>query len=562
MRLKKGLILTFAISIVVLGITFKLIDSTDFENKLKRESIRTEEPSNLKSFLIRENDEIKIKNDTEELELELEAFKVASELSTSFIRKVPQQFKEVYRKSDGTAESMYKNCIYGFLILTKNGKVSPILYVRTLVYKLGNNYYFDLGEIEDEKKRENAQLIKLHVGEAIHLFCMKASTLFYSRDETRPLDRKIKRELVRLEQQEPKLELEPEPVQEQHEEKLNGNIKERPEIMEIMLYLTELLDSEISSVEMDKAIMNRKRKEIKSIWEIGAERKLDREKIKEYKNMVRLIRVPLPESRLRDRYGKIHHPDSENKLRVPTRVQKESDKIKSKLNQIKRDEKILMGGSERFVDFERKKFLEAALKRNQKLSFEKNKQIISDMRNEDNQNQEARLKCECDQEDDCECRIVDLYGEVLGKPVSIKLEEDLFNDHQIFRNKDKNRKVEVNYFKGLIYGRGEKGIKSKGEYNCQDKSNGISLRRKLNVPNSYVEIPLTGLSKLQLLTLEQLSGIDINARSSTQFLPRIKEINHEKNTKVSESVPINEDDKGSAMKKPKGILHNRNRNHV
>ncbi|XP_664955.1 hypothetical protein [Cryptosporidium hominis TU502] len=333
-------------------------------------------------------------------------------------------------------------------------------------------------------------------------------------------------------------------------------------MVEIMLYWTELLDSEILSVEIDKAMMNGRRKEIKDIWKIGKEKRLDQEKINEYKNMVKLIRIPLPESRLRDRYGQIHHPDSENKLGVPTRIQKESDKIKSKLNQIKRDENILMGaGNERFVDYERRKYLEAALKRNQKLSFEKNQQIISERRNEDKQNEESRLKCECEEEE-CECRIVDLYGEVLGKPVSIKLEEKLFNDHQILGKKNKNRKNEIKHFKGLITGAGEEYRKYKGNNEYQDNSTSSNLRRKLHVPNSYIEIPLRGLSKLQLLTLEQLSGIDINTRSSTQFLPRIKEINHEKNIKVSESVPINEDDKNSSIKKPKSILHNRNRNYV
>ncbi|KAK9172657.1 Uncharacterized protein cmbei_5002730 [Cryptosporidium meleagridis] len=555
MKLKKSLIVTFAIIIVVLGIISRIIDSTVSGNELRVRSIGVEEQENLESTLTNESDEGSAERYDEELELELKAFKVASELSTSFIKKIPQQFKDFYRKSDGTAESMYKNCIYGFLMLTKSGKVSPILYVKTLVYKLGNRYYFDLGEIEDEKERENAKIVKLKVGQAIHLFCMKGSSLFYSRDETKPLDRKIRKELARLEEQEQEQEQE-------QQEGLENNIKERPEMVEIMFYLTELLDSEILSVEIDKAMADGRRKEIKDIWKIGKERRLDQEKINEYKNMVRLIRIPLPESRLRDRYGQIHHPDSENMLGVPRRIQKESDKIKSRLIQIKRNENILMGvGNERFVDYERRKYLEAALKRNQKDSFEKNQQIISDRRNEHKQNKESRLKCECEEEE-CECRIVDLYGEVLGKPVSIKLEEELFNDHQIFGNKNKNRKNEIKYFKGLITGAGEENRKCKGKNEYQDNSTGFFLRRKLHVPNSYVEIPLRGLSKLQLLTLEQLSGIDINTRSSTQFLPRIKEINHEKNIKVSESVPVNEDDKNSSIKKPKSILHNRNRNYV
>ncbi|KAL3128174.1 hypothetical protein CHM_5g2730 [Cryptosporidium hominis] len=559
MKLNKSSIMAFAIIIVVLGIISRIVDSTVSGNELRVRNIGIGKRNNLESTFISENDERSAKRYNEELELELEAFKVASELSTSFIKKIPQQFKDFYRKSDGTAENMYKNCIYGFLLLTKNGKVSPILYVRTLVYKLGNRYYFDLGEIQDEKKRENAKLVKLQVGQAIHLFCMKGSSLFYSRDETKPLDRKIKKELARLEEQEQEEEQE---LGQEHQERLDDNTKERPEMVEIMLYLTELLDSEILSVEIDKAMMNGRRKEIKDIWKIGKEKRLDQEKINEYKNMVKLIRIPLPESRLRDRYGQIHHPDSENKLGVPTRIQKESDKIKSKLNQIKRDENILMGaGNERFVDYERRKYLEAALKRNQKLSFEKNQQIISERRNEDKQNEESRLKCECEEEE-CECRIVDLYGEVLGKPVSIKLEEKLFNDHQILGKKNKNRKNEIKHFKGLITGAGEEYRKYKGNNEYQDNSTSSNLRRKLHVPNSYIEIPLRGLSKLQLLTLEQLSGIDINTRSSTQFLPRIKEINHEKNIKVSESVPINEDDKNSSIKKPKSILHNRNRNYV
>ncbi|OII75438.1 uncharacterized protein cubi_01959 [Cryptosporidium ubiquitum] len=554
MKLKKSLFMTFAINTVILGL-FKLAYSTDYENLVRRKINKTEEPGILREndLLRRGGDGKKVRKDVE-LELELEAFKVASELSTSFVRKVPEQFKEIYRKSDGRAESMYKNCIYSFLLLTKKGTVSPVLYVRTLVYRLGNNYYFNLGEINDKNERENAELIRLKVGQALHLFCMKASSLYYSKDETRPLNRKIKKEMAKLE--------ETESFEDISSYNDDDNNEERAEIREIMFYLTELLNNDVLNVEIDDN-MFKKKKGIKSIFEIGTERRMDRERIKEYENMVRLVRVPLPESRLRDRYGQIHHPDAENKLGVSARVQRESDKIKSKLDQIRRDEKIIMGGHERFVDFERRKFLEAALKRNQVLSFEKNRKMISEREDKNDQSREARLKCECDNEDDCECRIVDLYGKVLGKPVSLKLEEDLFNDHQIFRKKNKNRKAEVKYFKGLIY----ENYNSKGnQYDLENQNSqgefGISRRKNLYVPNSYVEIPLTGLSKLQLLTLEQLSGIDINARSSTECLPRIKEINHEKNIKVSESVPINEDSKSSTLKKSKSILSNRNRNYV
>lgn len=482
-----------------------------------------------------------------ELELELEAFKVASELSTSFVRKIPEQFKQIYKKSNGTAESMYKNCIYGFLILTRNGTVSPILYIKTLVYKLGDKYYFNLGEIKDKNERENAKLIKLQVGQALHLFCMKASSLYYSRDETKPLNIKIKKEMAKLEGVE-------------SFEEIYNNSEEEQDIAEIMIYLNELLNNEILTVEVDDNI-NKKKKGIKSIFEIEMERRMDRERIKEYENMVRLVRVPLPESRLRDRYGQIHHPDSENKLGVSARIQKESDKIKSKLDKIRKDEKIIMGQNERFVDFERRKFLEAALKRNQVLSFEKNRKMISEGKENNIQIDESRLKCECDQEDDCDCRIVNLYGEVLGKPVSIKLEEDLFNHHQIFRKKNKSRKAEIKYLKGLIY---DNYNSKNGQYLEKEDGQGnfkMNSRKKLRTPNNYVEFPLTGLSRLQLLTLEQLTGIDINTRSSTECLPRIKEINHEKKAKVSESVPVNEDNKNSELKKPKGILSNRNRNY-
>lgn len=486
-----------------------------------------------------------------ELAAELEAFRAASELSTSFVRRIPSQFEKVYRKSGGTAESMYKNCIHGFLKLVRNKRTSPVLYVRTLVYRLRDTYYLDLGEIKDPEEREKAQVTELQVVHAIHLFCIKASSLAYSREAARPLDREIRRELTKWRDREEEKACDA--------DKSSGGAAagtEGSEIHEIMLYLRELLSSEVLSVEMDR------RDGAKSIREIEAERRRDKKRIERYERMVREIRVPLPESRLRDRYGQVHHPDAENKLGVSARVQKESDSIRSRLDEIRRRKAVLEGG-ERLVDLERRKFLEAALKRNQVLGFEKSRREISERQRENGRDQEARLRCECDQDEDCECRLVDLYGEALGRPVSLKLEEELLSEHRIFRNREQQRQAEVKYFRGLVArdlgpGKGGSRTMCRPEGVQEDSMPGVG--RKIRIPScQLIELPISGLSRLQLMTLEQLSGIDINSRILTQHLPRIKEISHEKNAKVSESVPVNEEKK-SALKKSKSVLSSGNIN--
>ncbi|KAJ1604562.1 hypothetical protein OJ253_3609 [Cryptosporidium canis] len=472
------------------------------------------------------------------LEAELEAFRVTSDLSTSFVRRIPKQFEQAYVRSDGTARGMYRNCMHGFLMLIRGRELSPVLYVRTLVYRLGKSYYFDLGEIRDKESRGKAKATKLHVGQAIHLFCIRASGLVYTRDAARSLEREIRAGL----QQRQGAEAE-------SGSQSRGNAS--PEVEEAVGYLEELLRSEILSVEIEGMLG---RGGGRGVPDIDAERRRDRRRIREYEQMVWRIGIPLPESRLRDRYGQVHHQEAENKLGVSQKAQRESDRIKSRLEEIRREEKILSGTGERFVDVERRKFLEAALKRNQLLSFERSRRECSERLDVSREQQDARLRCECGSDDDCECRLVDVYGEIMGRPVSIKLEEDLLNDYQIFKSKEKLRKAEVKYFKGLLHGGQEPD-------NTVPEDDSSGARRRLSLPSSFVEIPLSGLSRLQLMTLEQLSGIDINSRILAKDLPRIREISHEKNTKVSESVPVNEESRDSEIRKPKSILSSRNKNY-
>ncbi|KAJ1606431.1 hypothetical protein OIY81_3213 [Cryptosporidium canis] len=464
--------------------------------------------------------------------------RVASDLSTSFVRRIPKQFEQVYVRSDGTAQSMYRNCMRGFLKLIRGREHSPVLYVRTLVYRLGESYYFDLGEIRDRESRRRAKATKLQVGQAIHLFCIRASGLVYTRDAARSVEREIRAGLQQRQGTEA-------------ESSSQSRDGASPEVEEAVGYLEELLRSEILSVEIEGMLG---RGGGGDFSDIEAERRRDRRRIREYERMVWRIGIPLPESRLRDRYGQIHHRDAENKLGVSQKAQKESDRIKSRLEEIRREEKTLSGAGERFVDVERRKFLEAALKRSQQLSFERSRRESSERLGASREQQDARLRCECGSDDDCECRLVDVYGEIMGKPVSIKLEEDLLNDHQIFKSREKLRRAEVKYFKGLLHG-GQRPDKTVPE----DDSSGA--RRRLGLPSSFVEIPLSGLSRLQLMTLEQLSGIDINSRILAKSPPRIREISHEKNTKVSESVPVNEESRDSDIRKPKSILSSRNRNY-
>ncbi|KAF7458995.1 hypothetical protein HWI79_506 [Cryptosporidium felis] len=462
------------------------------------------------------------------LRLELEAFRVASRLSTSFLKSIPRDFEKVYMESNGSAEGMYMSCVEGFLSLSRKGGNSPLIYVRTLVFKLENKYFMDLDEV-GQPEREKVEVARISAGEAIHLFCLKATSLLYSKEETERLGERITRELRSLE------------LEEDDEE--DGEEGGRKVMSEAALYLLELLDMEMLSVDIDRAL-ERRRGGLGGKRELEMERRRDEKRIESYRDWVKMVRIPLPESRLRDRLGRVHHPKAENKLGVPEHIQLKSDELRERLEKLGAEEAQLMGGAQRYVDFERRKYLEAAAKRNSLLSFKKSGEKEAPGRGEETRQEEERsLKCSCAAEEECSCKLINFYGQALGKPVSLKLEGDLFNTHGLF-SRAANRMVELKHLKELVSGRRETGSSS-GE------GGGAHRGKRLHVPGHEIIIPLSSLSKLQLMTLEQLSGIEVDSRSQSSFLPKIKEINHEKSSKISESVPVEEEAKTSSLKKKK-----------
>ncbi|KAK6588873.1 hypothetical protein RS030_2338 [Cryptosporidium xiaoi] len=453
--------------------------------------------SSLEEKTILENEILDEKRD-----LELEAFYVESKLSTSLIKRIPKKFYEIYDLSDGTVKGMYTNCMHAFLVLQKLGNLNSGLHVRTLVYKYKSRYLTYLDSLDEDKKMD-AKIVKLKIGEAVHFFCLNSTKLFFKRKECNKLAIELKEGMKQIRK---------------------GGYNENSELFKNLrkrnkglFYLLTLLNIDIDGKELDDNIS-----ESRSKYDIQMDDIMDRKMILEFYKKTKTVRTPIPETRLRNSKGVINII-SKNKLGLPEYIQHESDKLQQKINKENR-ERMILNSEERKVDMDRKKYLEAALKRHSKLDEFKNEEERGTV------TEDKMVRCDCKDIDECFCSLVDLYGNILTEPVSLKLEEKLFNSHGVINKRKVDLESEVKYYKSLIFSNDEK--------------------KKLYSPTFEIILPLSSLSKLQVMSLEQLSGVDYNQyEGELKKLPPIKEVPHSGKFSMAESVPVLSDDLSSTVSK-------------
>ncbi|KAH8742085.1 hypothetical protein FG386_003412 [Cryptosporidium ryanae] len=427
----------------------------------------------------------------EKKDLELEAFYVESKLSTSFIRRIPNKFYKIYNISDGTANGMYANCIHAFLVLHRLGKLNSELHVRTLVYKHKSRYLTYLDQL-DKDMQNDAKIVKIKISEALHFFCLNSTKLFFRR-KGKKLAIELKEEMNKL-----------------RENGYNEDSRLFKDAMKRnmgLFYLLTLLNSDIYGKELYDNISTKRSKE-----EIYRDNVIDRKMILEFYKKTKTLRMPIPETRLRNSKGEIS-VGSKNKLGLPDYIQSKSDELQKKLDKLNK-EKVVLYGAERKVDIDRKKYIEAALKRNSKLEH------FEDDEENNNYKENKMVRCNCKDIEECSCSLIDLYGNTLTEPVSLKLEEKLFNMHGVIKKRKLDLVNEVNYYKSLVFDENKK-------------------RRRLYAPTFEITLPLSSLSKLQVMSLEQLSGVDYNQyEKELKRLPPIKEVPRTGKISITESVPI------------------------
>ncbi|EEA04841.1 uncharacterized protein CMU_039080 [Cryptosporidium muris RN66] len=407
---------------------------------------------------------LKVPNKNRLSSLELETFLILSESSTSIIKNLPKEFFSIYKKSNGTPQSMFTNCLETFITLLdiKDSKLE----IETTVLKISEDLYVPITNLKDKYQVRN-----ISISEAVKYFCMRAISILFSRDK---VDLFIKR--------------------------LNS---------ESFLYKEDLnKDSNYIKLGDYAAAV----KAINMLFKYDLDKTNYKRTNKQYKR--KEMKLPLYESRLRNRIGTIV-PGSKNYLGVPNELQIMSDKIK-----INKEKKMSLENMDvnRSIDLKKEELVANALKRMKSLDK------VPKAYNKSLNKYPLNLNCKCEKSTICECNLMDIYGQTLGLPISLELEKEFFTHYQV-KNTMKNKvKEEIAYYKKIT-----------------DPTSG-EFRKSLKSPRLDVIIPVSSLSRMQMQTLDQLAGLDVETvPERVKSIPPIRESDKKKYRGKIEPVPVIED---------------------
>ncbi|OII78261.1 hypothetical protein cand_034860 [Cryptosporidium andersoni] len=397
--------------------------------------------------------------------LELETFLILSESSTSIIKNLPKEFFSIYKKSNGTPQSMFTNCIEAFITLLDIKESN--LEIETTVLEISEDLYVPITNLKDKYEVKN-----ISISEAVKYFCMRAISILFSRDK---VDLFIKR--------------------------LNS---------ESFLY-KEDLNKDSSYIKLgDYAAAV---KAINILFKYDLDKKTNYKLTnKQYKR--KEIKLPLYESRLRNRIGTIV-PGSKNYLGVPKELQIMSDKIK-----INKEKEMSLENMDvnRSIDLKKEELVANALKRMKSLDK------VPKAYNKSLNKYPLNLNCKCEKGTICKCNLMDIYGQTLGLPISLELEKEFFTHYQVKNTMENKAKEEIAYYKKIT-----------------DPTSG-KFRKSLKSPRLDVIIPVSSLSRMQMQTLDQLAGLDIETvPERVKSIPPIRESDKKKYRGKIEPVPVIED---------------------
>ncbi|KAL7068957.1 hypothetical protein ACR3K2_04900 [Cryptosporidium serpentis] len=398
--------------------------------------------------------------------LELEAFLILSESSTSTIKNLPKEFFFIYKKSNGTPQSMFTNCLEAFIALLDIKDSN--LEIEKTVLQISEDLYAPI----TTNLKNKYEMKNISISEAVKYFCMRAISILFSRD---------------------KVDL--------FMERLNSE----------SFFYKQDLNKDSSYIKLgDYAAAV---KAINMLFKYDLDKKINYKQTKKQSKR-KEMKLPLYESRLRNRIGTII-PGSKNYLGVPKELQVMSDKIK-----INKEKKISSENMDinRSIDLKKEELVANALKRIKSLDKvpKAHKKLLNKY--------PLNLNCKCEKGTICECNLMDIYDHTLGLPISLELEREFLTHYQV-KDTIKNRaKEEIVYYKKIT-----------------DPTSG-EFRKSLKSPRWDVIIPVSSLSRMQMQTLDQLAGLDIETVSEkVKPIPPIRESDKKKYRGKVEPVPVIED---------------------